>query len=325
MRRVVSRHGIAAAALVGAIASASPTFAQPSADQTSQATQFFDKGTSLYKQSRWTEAEVQFQKAWDLRRSFDVAANLGDCELEIGQHREAAEHLAFAMREFPLTGKPALRNRLAQRLAVARAQVGTFEIRVSEPGAQVSIDGRSVGLAPINEEVFVDPGTHTVEAKLGDYETGRATVEVVKGASKRVVIALVKRVDQRSGGAEGPNKAVIIGGAAVTGVALLTGAVLAIVATGKGSDADSKLEELRQAGGGCKANASACQTIDSDLATRDKLSNASMGVFIGAGAVGAATLAYALFAPRGRAATSGLRIVPTVGVGQGGVVMTGAW
>src|SRR3954468_17757613 len=93
--------------------------------------ELFDKGDVLYEHARWAEAEVQFQKAWDLRPSFDVAANLGDCELQIGQAREAAEHLAYAVKQFPLSGKAAVQKRLAARFAEARKLVGGLKIEVS--------------------------------------------------------------------------------------------------------------------------------------------------------------------------------------------------
>lgn len=320
----IAPRGFCAAALAGSLFFAGSASAQPKLDPAEQAAQFFDKGTALYKQSRWAEAEVQFQKAWDLRKSFDVAANLGDCELEIGQNAEAAEHMQFAVKEFPLTGKPALRERLQQRFAQARARVGALEVRVSIPGAQVSVDGHVIGLAPLAGEVFVEPGAHVVDAQLGEYEQGRARVEVGKGATAEVTLALVKK---DATAPSGPNKPIVITGGAVTGVLLVTGAVLAVVAHGKASDADTKLATLGRPGGAapCAAHVTTCSAIDSDRAMRDKLANASMGVFIGASAVGLATLGYALFAPRGRPATSGMRVVPLVGAGQGGVALMGAW
>jgi len=315
--RSLSIVAFAGAALLGA-----PALAQPGPTAANRASELFDKGTALYKQSRWVEAEAAFQQAWDLRKSFDLAANLGDCELEIGQNREAAEHLAYAVREFPLSGKPALRERLQQRSAQARALVGALKVRVNVQGAEVLVDGRKVGVAPLADDVFVDPGAHTIEARLGEYETVRVNVEVARGGSKEVPIVLVKGV----AGGDGPNKAVLISGGVVTGVALITGTVLAVVAHAKASDANAKAATLPQPGAAspCGQQAAVCSTIDSDWAARDHLSNASMGVFIVGGAVGLATLGYGLFAPKA-SPTTGLRVMPSIGTNGAGAILAGTW
>jgi len=315
--RSLSIVAFAGAALLGA-----PALAQRGPTAANRASELFDKGTALYKQSRWVEAEAAFQQAWDLRKSFDLAANLGDCELEIGQNREAAEHLAYAVREFPLSGKPALRERLQQRFAQARALVGALKVRLNVQGAEVLVDGREVGVAPLADDVFVDPGAHTIEARLGEYEAVRVNVAVARGGSKEVPIALVRRV----AGGDGPNKAVLISGGVVTGVALITGTVLAVVAHAKASDANATAATLPQPGAAspCGQQAAVCSTIDSDWAARDHLSNASMGVFIVGGAVGLATLGYGLFAPKAQPAT-GLRVMPSVGTNGAGAMLVGTW
>jgi PEGA domain len=315
---MIATRGVAVLGIALLASLGSPAMAQTAQSTADRASELFDKGNALYKQSRWAEA-------WDIRKSFDLAANLGDCELQIGQNREAAEHLAYAVREFPLSGKPALRERLQQRFAEARARVGALRVRVSVPGAEVTADGHVVGVAPLAEEVFVDPGAHVLEARLGDYETGRASVEVGPGGSREVALALVRKREGGVGGEES-KKALVIGGAALTGLALVTGTVLAVVAHAKASDATAKTATLPQPGATspCVQQASVCGTIDNDWASRDRLSNASMGVFIGAGAVGLATLGYGLFAPRAQRAT-GLRLLPSIGASQGGAVLTGAW
>ena len=113
-----------------------------------------------------------------------MAANLGDCEMQIGQYREAAEHFTRCVSS-SLSSKPSLKERLQQRFAQARARVGALKVKVSVPGAEVTVDGRAVGIAPLADEVFVEPGAHTVTARLGEYETGRASVQVAQGASRR--------------------------------------------------------------------------------------------------------------------------------------------
>jgi hypothetical protein len=220
--------------------------------------ELFDKGNVFYKQSRWAEAEVQFQKAWDVRRGFDIAANLGDCELQIGQVREAAEHLAYAIREFPLSGKTALRERLQKRFAEAREQVGILKVSADAEGAELVIDGLVVGRSPLSSEVFVDPGVHAVEARLTGYEEARASLEVPKGSSKEVRLVLEKKIappppplPSSTIGAPiappppgGPSKPILISGGATAGVGVVAGVIFTVLANGKAKSARDATQSL---------------------------------------------------------------------------------
>ena len=73
--------------------------------------------------------------------------------------RAAAEHLSYAIREFPAGGRPGLRDALIKRLADVRRAVGALRIQVNKPGADVLIDGSSIWLTPLPGEVFVDRAT----------------------------------------------------------------------------------------------------------------------------------------------------------------------
>jgi hypothetical protein len=321
--------------LVGSLCATGQSFANPgpsdvaSPGASDTAGELFDKGNAFYRQSHWAEAEVQFQKAWNLKQSFDVAANLGDCELQIGQNREAAEHLAFAVRAFPVSGKPALLDRLRQRFAEARALTSALHIRVDIKGAEVTVDGRAVGVAPLADEVFVDPGARVVEARLEGYDVGRANVTAAKGATQDVTLTLPRKgVDPLVPTKSGPNKALLIGGGVAAGLAAGAGVVLAILAGAKTNDADAKIAEFKTAGlkNPCLTRSTDCDTIAEDRGAHDSLSNAALVSFVGAGVLAVGTLTYGLMAKRPNTTPAqGFRVMPMIGATQGGVLLVGSW
>jgi hypothetical protein len=97
-------------------------------------------------------AEAAFQKVWDLQQTHDIAANLGDCELQVGQAREAAEHLAFAVSTFPMTGNDAVLKRSVERFEEAKREVATVRVTVNVDGATILAGGRRVGQSPLLRE-----------------------------------------------------------------------------------------------------------------------------------------------------------------------------
>jgi hypothetical protein len=78
------------------------------------------------------------------------------------------------------------------RFDEARKLVAAIRVRVSEPGAEVRIDGATSGASPLPAEVFVDPGARVVTAELAGFEAAPVTVQAEKGGSYDVTIELVR-------------------------------------------------------------------------------------------------------------------------------------
>ncbi|WP_437571454.1 PEGA domain-containing protein [Sorangium sp. So ce542] len=134
---------------------------------------------------------MELQSAWELNPTFDVAYNLGNTEYQLKKHREAAQYQSFALRHWPLLkGVAKLKPNAKKWLAESRAQVGAVGVTVSMAGAEVLVDGKAVGKAPLEGEVFVEPGEHRVEARLSGYETASQTVRVGKGGTVKVELAM---------------------------------------------------------------------------------------------------------------------------------------
>jgi hypothetical protein len=230
--------------------------------------------------------------------------------------------MTFALRSFPANGKAEHRQLLEITLAKTRLKVGAVTITVSVPKADVLVDGLSIGTSPLTDVVFLDPGSRLIEAKLDGYEPAARRLDLKAGSAAEVAFELTPSGTST----KGPYIPILVVGASVTGAALIAGTVLAVLAHGKASDAASNTATLTHPGvtSPCAQQASVCAAINSDLSTRDQLSDASMGLFIGAGVVGLATLGYGLLGRRSRPAT-GLRFLPAIGAKQAGAVLTGAW
>jgi hypothetical protein len=254
---------------------------------------------------------------------------------DLRMHRDAAEHLSFAVRHYATTGTTAQQiERAKQRLAEARKHVAAVTVKVSVDGAEVLVDGASVGRAPLESEVFVEPGARVIEARLAGHTAAKAEVQAEKGGSAAVTLTLTPlpvageagpgpagglppraasriEMNQPATGSEigetrggGPRKELLIVGGALAGAGLITGVVLAVIANSKSNDAEAERAALVRAHGlaACSGSAPAagCASADEAFDTRDALSNAAFWSFVGAGAIGLATGAYALLAPRSK-------------------------
>lgn len=289
---------------------------------TDKARELYEDGLVSYKKSKWLEARASFLAAWSLNKHWQIAGNLADCEFELGKYRDAAEHAAYYLHNSPTD-----RHRRAEELLnKVKMKIAVLTVTVDLPGADVLVDDVLMGRAPLPAPLFLEPGARKVTARLAGRPDVIKTITAAGGASELVNLSFPPELPAVPIPDRGRNKAIVVSGAAVAGVALGAGVVLTILSAGKASDADAQLAALTSSGthGLCLTHASECDSIDSARRARDSLAKGAMASFIGAGAVGLATLGYVLLTPK-ESRSTGIKVIPSMAAGYGGLSIAGAW
>jgi PEGA domain len=317
-------------------ASAQPAAAPVETQVNADARQLFLDGQTATKMLQWDRARTFFQGAWRIQQHWKIAASLGRAELKVGRMRDAAEHLAFALREVPpgALGPEELKP-VEEMLAQARAKVGAVKVTGAPDGAEVSLDGVVVGKAPIKEELFLEPGVHRVGGKRDGYGDGAGEVTAVAGEVGGVDLRMVRVPEVKAVGlvggevkaapaAVGPNKVVVIAGAALTVVGVGMGVGFAVAGLSKEAERDRLIaSDPRNAE--CSPDSHKClpavHHADVAKATFARISLAS---YIAAGVIGAATLTYTLF-PRSPKKDERLKASMVAGPGLAVVTLSGTW
>jgi hypothetical protein len=283
------------------------------AETTAKAKQLYTEGVKEAERGAWEKARGLFLKAFLLKRHPQVAFNLGQAELKVGQHLEAAEHLSFFLRE---ARHAVVEDRQAARkmLEEARRHVGSLVIGVDEAGALILVDGVSVGQAPLGREVFVAPGRRVIEAWLEGHEPGREERTVAAGDSLQIALDMTEGAGEAKAGK--PKNTVIVIGGAVAGALAASGVGLLVAAKMK----EAERGEPRES---CAIQVE-CDRYNAAETARAQFAKASLGSFIAAGVIGAGTLAYALIAPRAKHGPS-MTATALAGPGGGGAWVTVQW
>jgi tetratricopeptide (TPR) repeat protein len=322
------------------LAQAGPTPAEPAGagKKADEADTLFHKGTVAFDAGKLDQAYPLFKAAWALKQTHDIAGNLAQVELALGKHRDAAEHIAYALAHFPPSIQSDRRDKMKKALDGLRQQLGVVTIKVNLPEANVSMDGKPIGALPIGGEVFVEPGAHTVKAELKNYPAVETPLQVGKGASHEVTLTLVQEKGAAPTPPElppkkdepqpGPNKAIVIAGAGASGAALIAGVVFTAVANGKARAADKLLQPIAQQYGqracGQTPPVPGCDALHQAREPQYTFSNLALWSFVGAGVVGVGTAVYVLTAPRGAPKTA-VRITPMAAARGGGFLVSGVW
>ena len=270
-------------------------------------------GNDKYRNGDVEGALAFYRKAWTTTPSFDVACNLGRAELELKRYRDAAEHLDFCVRNHTLSSKPeAIVNEQQAREALknARQRVGTIRLTVEPEGAEVSLDGKGMGRAPLSAPVFVEPGLHTIRATLVGFVEESAKVDVSAGNEGSVAVKLrtedtaVARVSVAPSSLPPARETLrsepsatnpipwILSGVAVVGVGV--GVAMLVLAGDTESEKDTALRPLPEAQpcGRNTPHVAECARAD-DLSSKARTQRTVAFITLGAGlaaAAGAATV-----------------------------------
>jgi len=314
-----SSKGATSAAGTSSAAATTATPVAPEAPK-DDADAWFAKGAAAQEAGRSAEAEELFLKVWAVKKAWDVAANLGLAQVNLGKHVEAAEHLTYALRWFPVSEPAATKAVLERRLAAAKAEVGTLQVTVSVEGAQVKVNGVAKGASPIEGEVFVAPGAVTIEVEKDGYEAVRRTLDVAKGGSETASLVLVPKVaPERS-----KVPAFVIGGVGLAGVALGAGL---LVASRDKYDATQKIaDDIRAQKKSCVGGAGnfdpRCTSVADDGRTVNVLRDAAIVSFAVAGVAAAGVTLYLLW-PAAKPGIGAVRMTVTATDTSAGIVARG--
>jgi hypothetical protein len=143
-----------------------PARADDDSTTTAAARERFKEGVSYFDQKQYEKARAAFLQAYALKKHPAVLLNLAQSELRSSHERDAAQHFAEYLRE-ATDASPAERDAAQGGLTAAKASVAEITI-ATDADADVSVDGTLQGLAPLPGPIYLDPGSHSLQAKKGD-------------------------------------------------------------------------------------------------------------------------------------------------------------
>jgi hypothetical protein len=346
MARVKRAVALALAVLV--TAAPKPSRADDDGDR---AEQDFIEGNRAFAAGDYHAAFDAYREAWSLKQSFDIACNLGRTEIELGLSRDAAEHLDYCLRTFSVSSRGEVRDankRFRELFDRVRREVAAIKVEARPSGAEITVDGASYGAAPLDHDLFVDPGRHVVRAHLLGFQDDERAIDASAGGSLSVTLSLAPAAKSPHVAAGTPAAAnasapplenvtrtgmeprtiVVLSGAAASFVALGVGVGFALDAAAAHDDASRLGAAANQAGAGCPpaSSSSSCaelhSAVDRENRSRDR---ADIALMTGAAIGGATIAAWLLIPDRAKKQVGSFRAVPWVGRQGSGIALAGTY
>ena len=121
-----------------------------------------------------------------------LSANHGNFAAHLQLYAEAADRFRYAGQAIAPSDDSydEYSGKIAKRLKQAAAEVGSLSVTVTPKGAEVLLDGVSLGFAPLPDTVFVMPGAHEIQIRREGYQPQLERIEVVRQGTYSVTVEL---------------------------------------------------------------------------------------------------------------------------------------
>lgn len=283
-------------ALAASLSFAPQAYAQTS-EELQRARNDFRQAITLQAAGDYAGALAKLQAVSAVRMTPQVRFNIAVCEKNLGK-------LVAALGNFTLSQSEALDQDLTEIAQMAEEHIDDIQARMPKltivrgegaEAATISLDGVDLGAAVLGSEMNVDPGPHSIVAKVDGETSFSRTVEMAEHGIERVVVtiesaapAIVEKPKSEplaleiepSGWSKKHTAFTALG---VGGAGAVAGIVFLVLRSGTISDLDAVCQDMR-----CPASAES-------TADKGKLYTGLAGASLAVGAVGLGLGSYFLF------------------------------
>ena len=187
---------IPAVAFVGMVSLVSvPAWAQSRSAPLSEALhgeakQAYESAKLLAQNSDFSSALAEFKHAYKLSNDPRLLYNMAICEKGLHHYARMKAVLEQFLKDGASSVTADSRSAAEEALGAIKSLVASLKVTVSESGADVLVDGESVGQTPLPSALSVDLGNHRVTVKKAGFDTAEQSVDAPGGVEVPVSITL---------------------------------------------------------------------------------------------------------------------------------------
>ncbi len=155
-----------------------------------EADRHFKSGVSLYKEGKFAESLAEFERAYEIAPHPLVLYNIAGCHRELSNYGDSIKY----SRRFLEEGKGVVsKNRLATaqaELDSVLARIARVTVTVPVEGAELILDGVSLGTMPLDMPLILPPGEHRLVARAEGYRNAERAMRLASGDELEVALQL---------------------------------------------------------------------------------------------------------------------------------------
>ncbi|HMJ10417.1 MAG TPA: PEGA domain-containing protein [Polyangiaceae bacterium] len=160
-----------------------PTIAQADVEE---ARRRFQRGVELYREGSFDSALAEFNKAYQLAPNYRVLYNMAQVQTERHDYIAGVKLLEQYLKQGGGDIAPDRREQVEQELRALKGRVSELQITTNVGGAELLVDGASVGELPAKAPILVNSGVRRLQVRKTGYTSSARNVTVAGGESVRL-------------------------------------------------------------------------------------------------------------------------------------------
>jgi len=158
-----------------------------------EARKLFQEGMALSAANNCAAALTKYRAVANVKKTAQVSFNIAECEERLGKLVSALGNYRLAASQ--AQGDPKAKDvasRVADRIDAIEARIPKLTIKRGKGAetASIELDGSELGASQLSAATPVDPGSHTVVAKVGNKEYAHDTVVLAEKDAKTFEVKL---------------------------------------------------------------------------------------------------------------------------------------
>lgn len=156
----------------------------------------YDLARGLYRAGDFAGALLQFERAYDLSSEPRLLWNVAVCEKNLRHYARSIKAIERYQAEGGTRLSEEDQKDAVHLLKAIRPFVAVMTVKVSEPGADVSIDGERIGATPLAGPLLIDMGARRIRVSKKGFHDHTQTEQVFGETEIALDIALKKEIHQ---------------------------------------------------------------------------------------------------------------------------------
>jgi hypothetical protein len=152
--------------------------AQVAKAQVEEAHKRYQRGRELYEENDFPGALAEIRRAYELAPNYKLLYDIAQICFQMQDYTCALKTFNRYLADGKADIAPQRKDEVQADIEKLEGRVAFLRITVNAPGAEIFVDGVSVGKAPMGEPVMVNAGRREVEASLAGSGTATKVVEI---------------------------------------------------------------------------------------------------------------------------------------------------
>jgi tetratricopeptide (TPR) repeat protein len=155
-----------------------------------QARGHFERGAALFKEGSFDAALAEFKRAYEIVPNYKVLYNIGQSQIERHDYVAALRAFEDYLRQGAADVPAERREAVEREITNLKTRVASIVVKSNVSGAELFVDGVSVGTLPLDSDPLVSAGTRRLSLKKTGYALLERTVSVAGGDHPEVEMNL---------------------------------------------------------------------------------------------------------------------------------------